>query len=176
MGAVLYVLWSIALQYLIYTICILLIDHHIRYKYLFAGVILISCILIGWVYSILGIFTALIAIGMLMLTFSSFRLRVNNWFTRFLWVIDVAFRRSLNKHRRFLFWNLRLLNQEIHCSIFTLSYPLFICFISFLFKKSLETWFHTVDRRMIGTIGTLILFTYYIIIFIPVFLVKHLMS
>lgn len=94
-------LWSIALQYLIYTICILLIDHHIRYKYLFAGVILISCILIGWVYSILGIFTALIAIGMLMLTFSSFRLRVNNWFTRFLWVIDVAFRRSLNKHRRF---------------------------------------------------------------------------
>ncbi len=38
-------LWSIALQYLIYTICILLIDHHIRYKYLFAGVILISCIL-----------------------------------------------------------------------------------------------------------------------------------
>ena len=76
-------LWSIALQYLIYTICILLIDHHIRYKYLFAGVILISCILIGWVYSILGIFTALIAIGMLMLTFS-FRLRVNNWFTRFL--------------------------------------------------------------------------------------------
>lgn len=52
-------LWSIALQYLIYTICILLIDHHIRYKYLFAGVILISCILIGWVYSILGIFTAL---------------------------------------------------------------------------------------------------------------------
>lgn len=48
-------LWSIALQYLIYTICILLIDHHIRYKYLFAGVILISCILIGWVYSILGI-------------------------------------------------------------------------------------------------------------------------
>lgn len=65
-------LWSIALQYLIYTICILLIDHHIRYKYLFAGVILISCILIGWVYSILGIFTALIAIGMLMLTFFFF--------------------------------------------------------------------------------------------------------
>ena len=49
-------LWSIALQYLIYTICILLIDHHIRYKYLFAGVILISCILIGWVYSILGFY------------------------------------------------------------------------------------------------------------------------
>lgn len=65
-------LWSIALQYLIYTICILLIDHHIRYNYLFAGVTLISCILIGWVYSVLGIFTALIAIGMLMLTFSSF--------------------------------------------------------------------------------------------------------
>lgn len=95
-------LWSIALQYLIYTICILLIDHHIRYKYLFAGVILISCILIGWVYSILGIFTALIAIGMLMLTFfflfdfaSTIGLRAS------FWVIDVAFRRSLNKHRRF---------------------------------------------------------------------------
>ena len=65
-------LWSIALQYLIYTICILLIDHHIRYNYLFVGVTLISCVLIGWVYSVLGIFTALIAIGMLMLTFFFF--------------------------------------------------------------------------------------------------------
>lgn len=37
--------------------------------------------------------------------------------------------------------------------------------LAFCLKKSLETWFHTVDRRMIGTIGTLILFTYYIIIF-----------
>lgn len=92
-------LWSIALQYLIYTICILLIDHHIRYKYLFAGVILISCILIGWVYSILGIFTALIAIGMLMLTFFFFSTsRQQLVYAR---VIDVAFRRSLNKHRRF---------------------------------------------------------------------------
>ena len=82
-------LWSIALQYLIYTICILLIDHHIRYKYLFAGVILISCILIGWVYSILGIFTALFDFA------STIGLRAS------FWVIDVAFRRSLNKHRRF---------------------------------------------------------------------------
>ncbi len=48
--------------------------------------------------------------------------------------------------------------------------------LAFCFKKSLETWFHTVDRRMIGTIGTLILFTYYIIIFYTRFLVKHLMS
>lgn len=93
-------LWSIALQYLIYTICILLIDHHIRYKYLFAGVILISCILIGWVYSILGIFTALIAIGMLMLTFFFFSTS-RQQLVYALWVIDVAFRRSLNKHRRF---------------------------------------------------------------------------
>lgn len=91
-------LWSIALQYLIYTICILLIDHHIRYKYLFAGVILISCILIGWVYSILGIFTALIAIGMLMLTFFFFSTSRQQLVYA---LIDVAFRRSLNKHRRF---------------------------------------------------------------------------
>ena len=95
-------LWSIALQYLIYTICILLIDHHIRYNYLFAGVTLISCVLIGWVYSVLGIFTALIAIGMLMLTFFFFSTSRQQLVLRAsLWIIDVAFRRSFNKHRRF---------------------------------------------------------------------------
>lgn len=95
-------LWSIALQYLIYTICILLIDHHIRYKYLFAGVILISCILIGWVYSILGIFTALIAIGMLMLTFFFFSTsRQQLVYALPFGLLTSPFRRSLNKHRRF---------------------------------------------------------------------------
>ena len=128
-------LWSIALQYLIYTICILLIDHHIRYKYLFAGVILISCILIGWVYSILGIFTALIAIGMLMLTFFFFSTsRQQLVYALSFWVIDVAFRRSLNKHRRFFcfeifgYWTRRFIAVFSHCLI-----RFFICFISFLF-------------------------------------------
>ena len=48
-------LWSIALQYLIYTICILLIEHQIKNKIFFAGVILLSCFLLGFIYPTLGI-------------------------------------------------------------------------------------------------------------------------
>lgn len=138
------------------------------------GVILISCILIGWVYSILGFYCSN-CYRNADAYFSSFRLRVNNWFTRFLWVIDVAFRRSLNKHRRFLFWNLRLLNQEIHCSIFTLSYPLFICFISFCLKIVRDLVSHCgppYDRYDRDIDIIYILYHY----FYTRFLVKHLMS
>ena len=47
--------------------------------------------------------------------------------------------------------------------------------LAFGFKKALER-FYGLDRRMIGIIGTLILFTYYIIIFYTRFLAKLLKS
>lgn len=160
-------LWSIALQYLIYTICILLIDHHIRYNYLFAGVTLISCVLIGWVYSVLGIFTALIAIGMLMLTFFFFSTSRQ----QLVYALPCGLLTSLLGDHLTSIGDFFVLKSAVVEPGDSLQYfhialsALLSALLAFCFKKSLETWFHTVDRRMIGTIGTLILFTYYIIIF-----------
>ena len=160
-------LWSIALQYLIYTICILLIDHHIRYKYLFAGVILFSCILIGWVYSILGIFTALIAIGMLILTFFFFSTsRQQLVYALPFGLLTSLLGDHLTSIDDFFVLKSSVIEPGDSLQYFHIVLSAFLsALLAFCLKKSLETWFHTVDRRMIGTIGTLILFTYYIIIF-----------
>lgn len=157
-------LWSIALQYLIYTICILLIDHHIRYKYLFAGVILISCILIGWIYSILGIFTALIAIGMLMLTFFFFSTsRQQLVYALPFGLLTSLLGDHLTSIGDFFVLKSSVIEPGDSLQYFHIALSAFLsALLAFCFKKTLETWFHTVDRRMIGKIGTLILFTYYI--------------
>ena len=41
-------LWSIALQYLIYTICVLLIEHQIKKKDLGGTTFLIACVVLGF--------------------------------------------------------------------------------------------------------------------------------
>lgn len=99
-------LWSIALQYLIYTICVLLIEHQIKKKYLFVTTILISCVLLGFMYPLFGIFTALFAIGMLMLTFFFFLLPRKNWFMLFLGDCLLRFRRPFDEHQRFFYFEI----------------------------------------------------------------------
>lgn len=65
-------LWSIALQYLIYTSSILIINSQIKNKYLFSTFSLLAAVLLGILYPILGIFSALVAIAMLSLLFFFF--------------------------------------------------------------------------------------------------------
>lgn len=65
-------LWPIALQYFIYTICILLINHQIIHKSLFLSVTCINAVFLSFLYPIFGIFSSLIAICMLVMTFYFF--------------------------------------------------------------------------------------------------------
>lgn len=62
-------LWPIALQYFIYTICILLIDYQIVHKSLFLIVTCLNAILLSVLYPLFGIFSTLIAIFMLAMIF-----------------------------------------------------------------------------------------------------------
>lgn len=100
-------LWSIALQYLIYTICVLLIEHQIKKKYLFVTTILISCVLLGFMYPLFGIFTALFAIGMLMLTFFFFSTSPQKLvYALSLGIAYFAFRRPFDEHQRFFYFEI----------------------------------------------------------------------
>lgn len=97
-------LWSIALQYLIYTICVLLIEHQIKKKYLFVTTILISCVLLGFMYPLFGIFTALFAIGMLMLILFYFPAKTG--LCSSLGIAYFAFRRPFDEHQRFFYFEI----------------------------------------------------------------------
>ena len=159
-------LWSIALQYLIYTICVLLIEHQIKKKYLFVTTILISCVLLGFMYPLFGIFTALFAIGMLMLTFFFFSTSPQKLVYALPWgLLTSLLGDHLTSISDFFILKSAVIEpgdslQYIHIVISaTLS-----ILLALAFKKALEN-FHGLDRRMIGTVGALMLFTYYIVIF-----------
>lgn len=159
-------LWSIALQYLIYTICVLLIEHQIKKKYLFVTTILISCVLLGFMYPLLGIFTALFAIGMLMLTFFFFSTSPQKLVYALPWgLLTSLLGDHLTSISDFFILKSAVIEpgdslQYIHIVISaTLS-----TLLALAFKKALEN-FHDLDRQMIGTVGALMLFTYYIVIF-----------
>ncbi|WP_165037969.1 sensor histidine kinase [Enterococcus sp. ZJ1622] len=160
-------LWSIALQYLIYTSCVLLIDHRVRKKYLFAATILFSCWLMGIIYPYLGIFTALFAIGMLMLTFFFFSTSRQQLIYAFPFgLLTSLLGDHLTSIGDFFVLQSDVIEPGDSLQYFHLALSAALSLLlAFGFKKLLDTWFHAVDRRMIGTIGTLVLFTYYIIIF-----------
>lgn len=159
-------LWSIALQYLIYTICILLIEHQIKNKIFFTGVILLSCFLLGFIYPTLGIYTALFAIGMLMLTFFFFASSPQ----RLIYALPWGLLTSLLGDHLASISDFFILESAVIEPGDSLQYfhivvsAVLSALLAFSFKKALER-FYGLDRRMIGIIGTLILFTYYIIIF-----------
>lgn len=159
-------LWSIALQYLIYTNCVLLIEHQIKKKCLFISTILLTCVFLGFIYPILGIFTALIAIGMLMLTFFFFSSSRQNLIYALPWgLLTSLLGDHLTSISDFFILKSTLIEpgdslQYLHIIVSAILSAL----LAFSFKKALKK-FRGFDRRMIGTIGTLMLFTYYVIIF-----------
>ena len=149
-------LWSIALQYLIYTICVLLIEHQIKKKYLFVTTILISCVLLGFMYPLFGIFTALFAIGMLVLTFFFFSTSPQKLVYALPWgLLTSLLGDHLTSISDFFILKSAVIEpgdslQYIHIVISaTLS-----ILLALAFKKALEN-FHGLDRRMIGTVGAL---------------------
>ncbi|GEL92825.1 sensor histidine kinase [Enterococcus villorum] len=159
-------LWSIALQYLIYASCILLIEHQIKQKYLFVSVILLCCVVLGFLYPLFGIFTALIAISMLMLTFFFF----SSSRQKLIYALPWGLLTSLLGDHLTSFSDFFILKNTVIEPGDSLQYLHLIvsatlsALLALSFKKALNN-FHGLDRRMIGTIGTLMLFTYYVIIF-----------
>ncbi len=158
-------LWSIALQYLIYTSSILIINSQIKNKYLFSTFSLLAAALLGILYPILGIFSALVAIAMLSLLFFSSS-RQHMIYALPLGLLASILGDHLTSVADFLVLESAVIEpgdalQYFHITVSAILSLLF----AYGFKKFLDNWSASVDRRMIGTIGSLVLLTYYIIIF-----------
>ena len=160
-------LWSIALQYLIYTSSILIINSQIKNKYLFSTFSLLAAALLGILYPILGIFSALVAIAMLSLLFFFFSSsRQHMIYALPLGLLASILGDHLTSVAVFLVLESGVIVpgdalQYFHITVSAILSLLF----AYGFKKFLDNWSASVDRRMIGTIGSLVLLTYYIIIF-----------
>ncbi|MGL9740982.1 GHKL domain-containing protein [Enterococcus sp. DIV1368c] len=160
-------LWSIALQYLIYTSSILIINSQIKNKYLFSTFSLLAAALLGILYPILGIFSALVAIAMLSLLFFFFSSsRQHMIYALPLGLLASILGDHLTSVADFLVLESAVIEpgdalQYFHITVSAILSLLF----AYGFKKFLDNWSASVDRRMIGTIGSLVLLTYYIIIF-----------
>ncbi|THE09055.1 ATP-binding protein [Enterococcus hirae] len=160
-------LWSIALQYLILTMCILLINHQIKSKFFFCITISLSAISLGLLYPFIGIFSVLVASGMLTLTFYLFSTSRHRLIYALPWGLLIPL---LGDHLAsigdFLVLTSSVIEPGDTLQYFHLAFSAILSsLLAFCFKNALDHWSHAIDRRMIGISGFLILATYYIIIF-----------
>lgn len=159
-------LWPIALQYFIYTICILLIDYQIVHKSLFLIVTCLNAILLSVLYPLFGIFSTLIAIFMLAMIFhclsSSHRPLV---YALTLGLLSSLLGDHLASIGDFIVFGSPVIEPGDSSQYFHIALSALLSFIlAYSFRKSLDNWSYVIDYQIIGTIGVFILSTYYIII------------
>ena len=159
-------LWPIALQYFIYTICILLIDHQIVHKCLFFIVTCLNAILLSFLYPIFGIFSTLIAIFMLAMIFhflsSSHRPLV---YALTLGLLSSLLGDHLASIGDFIVLGSSMIEPGDASQYFHIALSALLSFIlAYSFRKALDNWSYAIDYQIIGTIGVFIFSTYYIII------------
>ncbi|WYJ79228.1 two-component system, LytTR family, sensor histidine kinase AgrC [Enterococcus sp. DIV1094] len=158
-------LWPIALQYFIYTICILLINHQIVHKSLFLIVTCLNAILLSFLYPIFGIFSTLIAIFMLAMIFhflsSSHRQLV---YALTLGLLSSLLGDHLASIGDFIVLGSSVIEPGDASQYFHIALSALLSFIlAYSFRKALDNWSYAIDYQIIGTIGVFILSTYYII-------------
>ncbi|MDA9462310.1 Histidine kinase of the competence regulon ComD [Enterococcus mundtii 3F] len=121
----------------------------------------------GILYPILGIFSALVAIAMLILLFFFFSSsRQHMIYALPLGLLTSILGDHLTSVADFFVLESAVIEpgdalQYFHLTVSAILSLLF----AYGFRKFLDNWSASIDRRMIGTIGSLVLLTYYIIIF-----------
>jgi two-component system sensor histidine kinase AgrC len=160
-------LWSVALQYIIYTICFFIIGSEIRYKKSFVAVTIVSSLLTGYFYSIIDIFTAIYVVVMLTLTFLAFSVDRK----QLIYIVPYSVLSSLlGDHLAslydFFIETTYVVKPGDSLQLLHLAFSAIAAFIlAYLFRILMKKFLHGIDRYVIGFIGSLVLFTYYVIIF-----------